>query len=303
VTPSGRQTHLRFAQQEAVVVEVGGGLRTYDVAGRPVLDGYAEDEMVSAARGQPLIPWPNRLHTGTYTWDGSENVVPVDEPEQDNALHGLTKWLAWSAEPAGDAAVTMRLRLHPQDAYPYLLDLAVHYALGPEGLTVTTTARNAGDVDAPYGLGFHPYLVVGTERVDEALLQVPAGTWLPTGPSQVPLGREPVDGSPYDFRGLRPVGPLHVDYAFTDLQRDDDARATLVLAAPDGRRVELWVDEAFPYLEVFTGDPLPQPDRRRRSLGVEPMTCPPDAFRTGEDVVRLRPGQEHVARWGIRVAG
>ena len=297
--PSGGQTVLRYAEQVAVVVEVGGGLRTYDVAGRPVLDGYAEQEMVTAARGQPLIPWPNRLHTGRYTWDGEEHAVPVDEPDQDNALHGLTKHLLWTAEPDGEAAVTMRLRLLPQPAYPFALDLAVRYALGHDGLTVTTSALNVGDADAPYGHGAHPYLTVGTERVDGALLQVPARTWLPTGPAQVPLGREPVEGTPYDFRSLRPIGPLHVDYAFTDLLRDERGRATLVLAAPDGARVELWVDEHFGYLEVFTGDPLPEGERRR-GLGVEPMTCPPDAFRTGEDVVRLRPGAEHVTQWGVR---
>jgi len=300
VTPSGRQTRLRFEQQEAVVVEVGGGLRTYEVGGRPVLDGYAEHEMVSAARGQPLIPWPNRLHTGGYTWDGQEHAVPVDEPDQDNALHGLTKWLSWTAEPDGEAAVTMRLSLLPQEAYPFALDLAVRYELDPDGLTVTTTATNVGDSDAPYGYGAHPYLTVGTERVDEALLLVPAQTWLPTGPAQIPLGREPVEGTPYDFRNPTLIGPLHLDYAFTDLLRDDRGRATLVLTAPDGPRVELWVDEQVRYLEVFTGDPLPQPDRRRRGLGVEPMTCPPDAFRSGQDVVRLQPGRDHLTQWGIR---
>jgi aldose 1-epimerase len=296
--PSGRQTVLRFEDQQAVVVEVGGGLRTYDAGGRPVLDGYDEQTMVTAARGQPLLPWPNRLHTGRYTWDGQEHSVPVDEPEQDNALHGLTKYRLWTAEPEGEAAVTMRLRLLPQPAYPFALDLAVRYALAADGLTVTTSAVNAGDTDAPYGHGAHPYLSAGTGRLDAALLQVPASTWLPTGPAQVPLGREPVEGTPYDFRTARPIGPLHVDHAFTDLLRDDRGRATLVLSAPDGPRVELWVDEHFGYLEVFTGDPLPEPERRR-GLGVEPMTCPPDAFRTGEDVVRLRPGQEHVTQWGI----
>ena len=36
---------------------------------------------------------------------------------------------------------------------------------------------------------------------------------------------------------------------------------------------------------LFTGDPLP--DVARRSLAVEPMTCPPNAFRTGRDLIRL----------------
>ena len=40
---------------------------------------------------------------------------------------------------------------------------------------------------------------------------------------------------------------------------------------------------------LFTGDLLP--DVKRRSLAVEPMTCPPNALQTGEALIRLEPGQ------------
>jgi aldose 1-epimerase len=73
------------------------------------------------------------------------------------------------------------------------------------------------------------------------------------------------------------------------------------LTGPDGRSAELWVDEHHPIFEIFTGDTL-RPDRRRQGLGVEPMTCPPNAFQTGEGVVRLEPGQTVTTRWGVRLA-
>jgi aldose 1-epimerase len=53
---------------------------------------------------------------------------------------------------------------------------------------------------------------------------------------------------------------------------------------------------------LFTRDPLP--DVNRRALAVEPMTCPPNAFRTGEAVVRLEPAQSFTSVRGIsRLAG
>lgn len=300
--PSGLQIELRSGTARAVVVEVGGGVRRFDVDGVAVLDGYDEQDMVTGARGQPLLPWPNRLHTGRYTWDGTEHEVPLDEPAQSNALHGLTRWRSWTAEDVADDRVTMRLRLHPSPPYPFALDLSVRYDLAPGALTVTTTATNVGDADAPWGAGAHPYVTVGTAFVDDVLLQVPARTWLPTGPAQIPVGREPVDGTPYDFRSARPIGKVRIDHAFADLERDADARARVVLEAPQGRRVDLWVDEHYPYVEVFTGDTLPEQGRRRTGLGLEPMTCPPDAFRTGEDLVRLVPGQTWRGSWGIETA-
>ncbi len=59
------------------------------------------------------------------------------------------------------------------------------------------------------------------------------------------------------------------------------------------------MDEGHSYVQVFTGDALPQVERRRQGLAVEPMTCPPDAFRTGEHVLRLEPGETVSHRWGI----
>jgi len=54
---------------------------------------------------------------------------------------------------------------------------------------------------------------------------------------------------------------------------------------------------------VFTGDSLP--DVARRSIAVEPMTCPPNAFRTNESLTRLEPGESTASTWGIepRLAG
>ena len=296
--PSGRQVEIAYGDARAVVVEVGGGLRTYDVAGVPVLDGYAEGEMVTAARGQPLVPWPNRLHGGSYTWDGTDHQVPMDEPAKGNALHGVCRFRNWAVVEQSDAAATMGLRLHPSPPYPFTLDLRVRYELGADGLLVETTTTNVGREAAPYAQGFHPYVTVGGQ-VDDARLTVPATTWLPTDEDQIPTGREPVEGTAYDFRTARQIGQLEIDYAFTDLLRDGDGRARLVLQGAD-RAVEVWVDEGYQYLEVFTGDTVPQEHRRRQGLGVEPMTAPPNAFVTGEDVLRLEPGETVTLRWGIR---
>jgi aldose 1-epimerase len=93
--PTGDQLHLRFRDQHAIVVEVGAGLRAYEVRGRPLLDGYAEEEISSAARGQILAPWPNRLRDGSYDFDGETLRLPPSEPEKGNATHGLLRWAAW----------------------------------------------------------------------------------------------------------------------------------------------------------------------------------------------------------------
>ncbi|MHB1988535.1 MAG: aldose 1-epimerase family protein [Acidimicrobiales bacterium] len=301
VQPSGQQFEIRWENQRAVVVEVGGGIRLYDAGERPVLEPYPADVMCDGAHGAPLIPWPNRLADGRYSFDGAEYQVSLSEPGKHNAIHGFLRWRPWRATSHGDAHVTMATRLFPLQGFPFLIDVEVEYSLGEEGLRVTTTGTNAGSRPCPYGAGQHPYLSPGSARIDDCTVQLAAGTRILTDDErQLPIGTEPVTGTAYDFSTPRLLGDQKIDFAFTDLSRDPEGRAWARLGGPDGRVAELWVDESYPIVELYTGDTL-APDRRRRGLGAEPMTCPPNAFQSGEKVIRLDPGQTVRTRWGARL--
>jgi aldose 1-epimerase len=298
--PSGDQIGIRHRDQRAIVVEVGGGLRTYSVAGRELLDGYAADEMSTSGRGQVLLPWPNRIQDGSYEFEGRRHQLPINDPEEQDAIHGLVRWAAWSVGEHEPHRVVMRHQIHPQPGYPFSLEVGIEYRLFDEGLRVRTTATNVGAEPCPYGCGAHPYLSVGTQLVDSVTLRAPGRTVLSSDERGIPVGSEPVEGTEYDFRRPRRIAATRLDNAFTDLERDGDGLARVSLGDPvDGTRLTLWVDEAYRYLMLFTGDPLPEVDRR--SLAVEPMTCPPNAFRTGESLIRLEPGSSFTSTWGIDV--
>ena len=188
--------------------------------------------------------------------------------------------------------------LRPQPGYPFSLAIRIEYRLSDEGLHVRTTATNVGADRCPFGAGAHPYLNAGTAPVDDAILRVPARTVLRTDERGIPTGAESAEATDYDFRRPRPIGPTRLDHCFTDLERDEDGLARVELRHPrDHTGITLWVDAGYPYLMLFTGDPLPDVDRR--SLAVEPMTCPPNAFRSGEALISLEPGASWVGEWGI----
>jgi len=301
--PSGTQFELCRGEQRAVVVEVGGGIREYTVAGRPVLEPFPLAQMCDGAHGAPLIPWPNRLAEGRYSFAGEEQRLPLDEPEKGNAIHGLLRWRAWSELDHGAGRVVVGARLPAMPGYPFSLEVSIAYELSDEGLSVTTSARNVGEVECPFGAGQHPYLSAGEGSIDDCTLQLDAATRLLNEERhQIPVGREPVDGTPYDFRTPTRVGELQIDDAFTDLGRDASGCSRALLQCPDGASVELWVDEHYPFLELYSGDTL-APARRRRALAVEPMTCAPNAFRSGDGLLRLAPEQTLSMRWGVRLGG
>lgn len=299
--PSGRQYVLRHGSRRAIVTEVGAGLRRYTIGERDVLDGYGEGEICDACRGAALLPWPNRIQDGRYEFKGQTYQTALTEPSRHNAIHGLARWVSWTAGDHRPDQVTMALALHPQDGYPFSLALEIEYRLDASGLTVRTTATNNGSTPLPYGAGHHPYFTVGTDRIDEAMLRIPALMRLEADDRLIPTGRlVPIEATPYDFLELRAIGDLHMDTAFANLIADADGVIRVYLQAPAGDpKLTLWMDATHAYLMVFTGDALPDPARRRRSIAIEPMTCAPNAFRTGDGLRVLEPGASMVSSWGI----
>jgi aldose 1-epimerase len=300
--PTGQQWVIGHGRQELVVTEVGATIRSYTVGDATVVEGFGADEWSHDGRGQVLAPWPNRLGHGRYEFSGRRAQAPLNEPAHGNAIHGLVRWLPWRLEAQAQNVITAYCPLYPSPAYPFHLDLRVEYRLGRHGLTVISTAANPGDVALPLGVGFHPYLTVGTPRVDSAVLTLPADRRLVLDDRGLPTGEDrPVEGTECDFRGGRAVGPTKLDTAFTGLARDADGLAWVSLSDPGSdRTVSVWVDDRFGYLMVYSGDTLSDPGRRRTALAIEPMTCPPDALRSGRQLVVLEPGQEWQGSWGIR---
>ena len=303
LAPSGDQFEIAGDGYRAVITECGGALRLLEHEGVPLLDGYDEHRMAFGGRGQLLVPWPNRIRDGAYSFAGRDLQLPVTEPALHNSSHGLVRWVAWTLEEHGARSVSLTYRLMAQTGYPWTLDLRVVYDVSADGLTVTQSATNLTDAPAPYASGAHPYLSVGPGPVDTWELTLPASTRGVLDDRKLPVGREDVEGTPYDFRIARPVRDLALDHPFTDLQRDASGVATAWLRDPaTGRGAALWVDAQHRWLQVFSADGVPE--TARRSLAVEPMTAPPDAFRSGDDLVTLAPagrdGDELSATWGVR---
>jgi aldose 1-epimerase len=298
---TGTQYDIAAGDYQATVTELGAGLRQLSYRGQPVIRSYAADDVPPAGAGQLLIPWPNRVDHGRYPFGGSSHQLDLSEPAHDNAIHGLTRFANWTAVEHAADGVKLGHVLHAHPGYPFCLELTARYALSADGLEVTVTARNAGSAAAPYGTGSHPYLLAGPEQVDDWELELPAGSWLETDARGIPAGPPAsVAGTPFDFRAPRAIGGTQMDHAFTGLTRDDAGRAWARLGGP-GSDLRFWASEGYRWLQVFTGDAL-GPDRARRALAIEPMTCPPNAFVTGEDLLTLAPGDAVTHSWGLQAS-
>ncbi|RAX22227.1 aldose epimerase [Actinomyces sp. Z5] len=315
---NGELIDLRAGDYEARIATAGATLVHLRRQGRDLVIPFdAETALPGAWQGKTLVPWPNRIADSHYTYRGVDYPVPCNEPETGAALHGLVGWTSFAvAEPeaAGAAtpeaaeAVTLVLSLPASYAYPWALEVAVRYALDAgTGLTVTTTTTNAGaavspaagivgapledgiPAPAPYGVSCHPYLTRSVP-LDECVLQVPADRVLDVDAHMAPAGERDVTGSDWDWRAGRLVGSTATDNAYTGLP----AGAWQVRLTGGEGEHSVVISAAAPWVQVYSGEHL-----GRRGVAVEPMTCPPNAFNTGQDLVTLAAGESHTFIWRL----
>jgi len=295
MTLTGQQFTISSGDFAATVVEVGGGLRSFTYRGEDVTATYPEAELPPKCCGGVLVPWPNRLRGGRYSFGGVSYQLPITEPPRGNAIHGLARWARWVPVSQGSESVTLANDLVPQSAWPFEVRVEVTYALHPEfGLVVTARASNNGVGPAPFGAGFHPYVSLHGQPLSDVNLAVPASRRLLLDEAQVPVGVQDVTNTPYDLRVGPKLAALRLDDALTGLEVRDGRGAAEVRTKSGGARV--WFDETFRYLQVFTAD-----DFRGGipALAIEPMTCPADAFNSGVGLIIIQPGGFWSGSWGI----
>jgi aldose 1-epimerase len=311
IPTSGTQHALRAGDYEAVIASIGATVRSLTHRGRDLVVPFDADDVRPSFRGATLAPWPNRVVDGRYTFDGVERQLALTEPGRSHAIHGLAGWLDFEAVDKGPDHVTLAAVIQPQTAYPWRVVVTTTFALGPDGLTQSVTARNESAESAPWGTGPHPYLVAGEGLVDEWTLELPAEQVLTVTPDRlIPVELEAVDaGDPdrFDFRTARGIGKVEIDHAYTGLTRDADGTATVRVTDGSGAGVQMSWDASCPWVQIHTAD-KPDPAQSRLGLAVEPMTCAPDSFNAAHypydaGLIVLAPGAESAAAWRIAAIG
>lgn len=299
---SGRRVDLAHGAYTASIASIGASLRFLRHHGRDLVVPFDAEEVRPAFRGALLAPWPNRVVDGRYTFAGVDHQLALTEPARGHALHGLAAWSEWDLVASSVTSAAFRVVIEAQDGYPFRVQITATYTLDDGGLHTDVEALNLGDVDAPYGTGPHPYLVAGEGHVDDWTLELPASEVLTvTEDRLIPVSLEPVDAEAtehFDFRAPRAIGDTFIDHAYTALERDADGRVTVRVTHPSGGGVAMHWGDGLPWVQVHTAD-QPAAELNRLGLAVEPMTCPPDAFSSGTDLVILAPNTPHRVSWTI----
>lgn len=298
---TGQLFEVKSGSRTAVVAEAGATLFQVNWDGVELLNTVNDDGYGGAGgHGQILVPWPGRIAGGLYSFDGESYQLPVDDYAKQAALHGFARWLSWSPKDHAGGRLTMATRMLARPGYPFCFDLEQSYTWTADSLVVAFSATNTGTGTAPFGYGCHPYFTVGLPTVDQGVLHIPADHYLETDQALNPLGPpKPVEGTSFDFRKPRPVGPAHLDVTFAGLLRGDDGNVAVSFSSPaDGAKITCTYGPAVNYVQVYSGDTLPA-EFQRQGLAIEPYTCAPNAFNNGLGLLRVPPEGSVRVEWAI----
>lgn len=291
---------LSCGNYRAEVRTDGAGLNFLTFKGRHLVDPFIEGEDYRF-RGDVLAPWPNRLRDGKYEVDGELFVAAINEPGRGTALHGLINHLEWGVTSRTDSTVELEVDLSASSAYPTSLHFKAIYKLTDDGLSISISAKNTGDKKSPYGVSIHPYLVAESKsKVDAWTLDMNASKVLEVDAERLlPIALRDVTDMNYDFRQGAVIGERFIDHAFN--VNESAPRIVKILGA-DGSGVAMEFDDTSKWIQIHTAD-REGGDDSRICLAVEPMTCPPDAFNSGTDVIWLAAGDETSSWWAISAVG
>lgn len=282
--PAVPEVALARGSVRAVISTSSAAVRELTVDGRPLLRSFAQGTHPPQAANIILAPWPNRVADAAFTFRGRHHELAATEPARGHAIHGFTVWRIFDiVEHSPDAAV-LRTVLGPEPGWPWPIELTVRYALTDSGLEAAMTAVNLADEPAPCALGVHTYLDAQGAPLDECTLHHTIVERQPVNERLIPAGaREPWPHSPIPMRST-----VLDDAGYDPLDRPRIAR----LVDASGTGVELEATSNLPWTQLFTS---PQ-----RHLAVEPMTAPPNALNTGEDLTVLAPGGALEVGWSVR---
>jgi aldose 1-epimerase len=287
----GKTIFLTAGDYRVQIVTVGAGLAGLTYQDRHLVIPHKPEEMPLAHLGKVLIPWPNRIANGCYQYDGQEYQLPINEHASKAAIHGFLAWRNWQISEQTASKVSLTAFLPPSYGYPFSLISQVIYSLdAATGLSVAIISKNIGDKTAPYGVGIHPYLTCNLAPVDGYVLQLPAKQVFAVDAHSNPTRLHAVDELDLNFTAQKTIGDKRIDHTF---KTNSDEWEMHIADLQQALSVSVRSDQ--PWLQIYSGEKL-----HRKGLAVEPMSCPPNAFNSGIDLILLSPEQQHRLFFNIR---
>uniref|UniRef100_A0AAU3H0X7 Aldose 1-epimerase n=1 Tax=Streptomyces sp. NBC_01401 TaxID=2903854 RepID=A0AAU3H0X7_9ACTN len=276
---------------QSVVVPGRDGGRADVALGLPDLKGY--ETYAGPYFGAVVGRYANRIAGGSFAIDGRTHRVTRNEGR--NTLHGGGRGFdkrVWDADEVPDGVRLSLVAEDGEEGFPGRLAVSVTYTLDEDG-ALRIAYRATTDAPTVVNLTNHTYWNLAGADSGSALgheLRLAAGRITPGDEESIPTGELlPVEGTRFDFREPKPVGPGYdVNYALDAAGAEPAAE----LYDPGSGRL-LTVRTTEPGMQLYTADHLGAgPFEPCSGIALETQHFPDSPNRPEFPGTVLRPGEE-----------
>ncbi|WP_420579675.1 aldose 1-epimerase [Reichenbachiella sp.] len=274
-----------------ILTEFGAGINDLVVKNKDghmvsMIDGYRSEEEIihdhhTAFKGCKLSPFPNRIPEGKYKYGGKTFQLAINDIPANNNLHGLLHNRPFEIvnQESCESSASIELRYVYKGVdlgFPFQYTLNLTYRLDKTGVSFLTQIENTGSATMPMGDGWHPYFLF--ENLDEIDLEMGTAIRLSSNVGN-PLTEL------HGFESCDSLAKKQLDDCF-EVQQDDKYQ---IILKDQKQGIEVGIElesetDKYKYFQIYTPP-------SRRSIAIEPVTCPPNAFNTGIGLIELEPKQ------------
>ena len=301
---------LQKNNQHLIIDQLGGGIAEYYIEDKKtredIIYGYQDrDHKGASTMGDVLFPFPGRVKNGKYKFAGKNYRLSGVDIKDGQAIHGFAKNSDWQIIEKHQDRVIIEFNIKKDEyqkrGFPFSLKIRLNYQLASNGFSCLTMVENFGDSPAPFGLGFHPYFTLGEENINSIKLKIRAKNLVEFDQNLIPTGKliSLNKENDLDFGYPKAIGEREIDNCYFDLYFNQGV-ATTEISSNQGRKIAIWQNRSFPYLQIYSADTIGE-KHARRGLAIEPQTCTGFAFNKPEFGLKiLSPGKKFFGEWGVR---
>lgn len=291
-------------QSIQIIPQLGGIINRFCREQSEFINGYtsgvdASRNSLREYKSAKLMPCPNRTKNGHYEFGGNQYQMPCNFGNTPHQIHGFMANKPFQViGQGGNSQEGSFLTLQydytgDHEGFPFPFRIEITYTMHLDnGFTSETFIQNTGNQEMPLGDGWHPYFQINGIEIDQLELQLPNCQKLHVDKEMIPTGR--VEAYK-DFSSRTRLANTHFDDCFL-LEKQEIAK-TILYDPAKGLGLEVWQDSSdtqYSYLQLFTPDD-------RKSIAIEPMSCPPNALNSKIGLNILRPQESWVSKWGATV--
>lgn len=232
-----------------------------------------------------LFPFANRIKDGSYTFNGEEFQLEINQKEENNALHGLvySKTFKILNEDVSDTEASIKLEyneVNESKGFPYNYTIQLQYILTEDSLKLTVSVKNTDSKSFPFTLGWHPYFI--SKNLYKSSLKFDSNRKIILGERMITTGVEDYkNGDSFEIK---------------DKQLDDCFilnNNKVQFLTPD-YDLEMNASSNETFLQMYTPP-------RANTIAIESTTGVSDSFNNKIGLQVLEPGKTYNIDWEIKL--